>query len=61
MIGYAVSIIKESSSNKETKTITRVEIDWKETAEDILLLKCALCRMCCVQKVIRDSLKRIKR
>ena len=63
MVGYAlIRIIKESSSNKETETTIRrviVEIiDWKETEEDILLLRYALCRMCCVQKVIRDSLDR---
>jgi hypothetical protein len=59
--GYALMrIIKESNSNKETETKIRIAImetiDWKETGEENVLLRCALCRMCCVQKVIRDSL-----
>jgi hypothetical protein len=62
MVGYALMrIIKESSSNKETETTISKAIVETITEENILLLRCALCRMCCVQKVIRDSLDRIKK
>ena len=61
MVGYALMrIIKESSSNKKIMATIRIAIvkaiDWKETGEENVLLRRALCRMCCVQKVIRDSL-----
>ena len=60
MVGYALMRIIKESSTSETVTTIRIAIgetiDWRETEEENVLLRCALCRMSCVQKVIRDSL-----